>query len=91
MFTLYDLLEIVGNEGKLSKFLLKYNIQRDIERECPKCGAHMRPAQHRGKPGMMCSSKACRKRISDASTGLLEGAKDLFILLCEHIRDGYFQ
>ena len=60
---------------KLGKFLLKYNIPRDTPTECPKCGSIMRPASHRGNPGMMFSSKACRKRVSAASTGLLEGFK----------------
>ena len=75
MFTLYDLLEIVGDDKKLGNFLRKYNIQRDTVTECPKCGSVLPPAAHRGNPGMVCSSKACRKRVSAASTGLLEGSK----------------
>ena len=57
MLTLYDLLEIVGNDKKLAKWMEKYNIVPGCS-ECAACGAVMREDTHRGKVGMRCSKKA---------------------------------
>ena len=75
MLSLYDVLEIVRDERKLSQFLRKYKIYCDKMSECPTCGSSLRADVHRGRPGLRCSSKACQKRVSSTSTGLLEGAK----------------
>ena len=74
MLSLYDLLEIVEDERKLQKWLEKYKIVIPRVAECPSCGSRMREADNRGKPGWMCSSKDCRRRVSNVSGGILEGS-----------------
>lgn len=73
MLTLYDLLEIVGNDQKRSKWMLKYKIAARAG-ACPACGAEMVPDTHRGKVGMRCPKKGCQRRVSGAAGGLLEGS-----------------
>ena len=73
MLTLYDLLEIVGNDKKRRKWMEKYKIIVGC-RLCPACGTSMLPDTHRGKSGMRCSNTKCRKRVSAVCGGLLEGS-----------------
>lgn len=84
MLTLHDVYEIVNDDRKLGQWLAKYKILVPAAAECPKCGARMRFAEHRGRPGMTCSSKDCRKRVSAVAGGILEGSqlspKDFLLL-----------
>ena len=77
MFTVYELLEVVGSDLKRKKWMQKYNMTSDCS-VCPACGGPMAPDTHRGKQGMRCTNTACRKRVSSVSGGLLEGSHHLF-------------
>ena len=73
MLTLYELLEIVGDDGKRKKWLKKYKIATPTT-DCPSCGAQMGAYTHRGKPTMRCTSRPCRRIVSNVSEGLLAGS-----------------
>ena len=74
MLTLYELFDIVNDDRKLSKWLEKYKIVVSSDAKCPSCGARLREAAHRGKPGWKCTDKQCSRRVSAVTGGLLEGA-----------------
>ena len=74
MLTLYDVLEVAGDDVKRRKWMQKYKMVTDCS-VCPACGAAMVKDTHRGKAGMRCSKKACRRRVSSVAGGLLEGSQ----------------
>jgi len=76
MLTLYDVLEIVGNDSKRRKWMQKYGIHPGCD-GCPSCEAVLKADNYRGKAGFRCSDKKCRRRVSAASGGLLEGLSTL--------------
>ena len=73
MLTLYDLLEILEDEGKRRKWMQKYKLAADSS-PCPACESPMVKDTHRGKEGMRCSKTTCRRRVSSVSGGILEGS-----------------
>ena len=73
MLTLYDLLDIIGDDQKRLKWLMKYKIVTTCS-ECPSCGGVAEAYSHRGKQCMRCCNRPCRKIVSNASGGLLAGS-----------------
>ena len=73
MLTVYDVLEIVGNDGKRTKWMDKYTINASCS-ECLSCGGAMESYSHRGKQAMRCSNTSCRKIVSAVLGGLMAGS-----------------
>ena len=75
MLTIYDVLNLCGDETKLREWLMSYGVLREPPSDCSKCGSSLKASVYNGKPGLVCSNQKCRKRVYAVVGGLLEGSK----------------
>ena len=75
MLTLYDVLDLCGDESKLHEWLRGYGVLPAKRETCEKCGSSLNDCVRNGKAGMVCSNQGCRARLSAVGGGLLEGSK----------------
>ena len=75
MLTLFDVLDLCNDDGKLREWLRGYGVLVEPPSKCSKCSSGLKASVHRGKPGLVCTNQKCRLRVAAVVDGLLEGSK----------------
>ena len=75
MLTLFDVLDLCNDDGKLREWLRGYGVLVEPPFKCSKCSSGLKASVHRGKPGLVCTNQKCRLRVAAVVDGLLEGSK----------------
>ena len=73
MLTIYDVLDLCGDEPKLRDWLRSFGVLKEPPSTCSKCECALKTSVYRGKPGLVCSNQKCRARVYAVVVGLLEG------------------